>query len=128
MPTAQPVDRDWLDLDCLAVVEKTSEDGARPIESALQLGEERDSCSRTGAQTIRLLFDNPQQLRGVRLRFEESAIQRTQEFVLQWSPDAGRTFREIVRQQWNFSPPETVREMEDYGVDLSYRARTEYHA
>ena len=31
----------------------------------------------------------------------------------------GRSFREIVRQQWNFSPPETVRETEDYTVDLS---------
>jgi hypothetical protein len=24
-----------------------------------------------------------------------------------------------VRQQWNFSPPETIRESEDYQVDLS---------
>jgi hypothetical protein len=44
---------------------------------------------------------------------------RTQEFVLRWSPDGGRTFREIVRQQWNFGPPETVREAEDYRVELS---------
>ena len=26
---------------------------------------------------------------------------------------------EIVRQQWNFSPPETERETEDYAVELS---------
>jgi hypothetical protein len=38
---------------------------------------------------------------------------------LRWSPDAGRSFREIVRQQWNFSPPDTVREVEEYQVELS---------
>jgi hypothetical protein len=27
--------------------------------------------------------------------------------------------REIVRQQWNFSPPQTAREIEDYQVDLA---------
>jgi hypothetical protein len=26
---------------------------------------------------------------------------------------------EIVRQQWNFSPPETVRELQEYHVELS---------
>jgi hypothetical protein len=44
---------------------------------------------------------------------------RTQEFVLRWSGDGGRSFREIVRQQWNFSPPNTIREVEEYRVELS---------
>jgi hypothetical protein len=38
---------------------------------------------------------------------------------LRWSPDSGRSFREIVRQQWNFSPPETVSEVQEYQVELS---------
>jgi hypothetical protein len=33
-------------------------------------------------------------------------------------PDSGRSFREIVRQQWNFSPSKTTREVEDYQVEL----------
>jgi len=41
-----------------------------------------------------------------------------QEFVLRWSPDGGHSFREIVRQQWNFSPPDTTREVEEYQVEL----------
>jgi hypothetical protein len=53
------------------------------------------------------------------LVFEETENQRTQEFVLRWSPDHGHSFREIVRQQWNFSPPGTIRETEDYTVNLS---------
>jgi hypothetical protein len=35
------------------------------------------------------------------------------------SADEGRSFREIVRQQWNFSPPNTIREVEEFQVALS---------
>jgi hypothetical protein len=65
------------------------------------------------------VFDKPQKLRRIWLKFEETEIKRTQEFVPRWSPDHGRSYREIVRQQWNFSPPETERETEDYAVELS---------
>lgn len=44
---------------------------------------------------------------------------RTQEFVLRFSSNRGGPFREIVRQQWNFSPPTSTREVEEYGVELS---------
>jgi hypothetical protein len=37
---------------------------------------------------------------------------------LRWSPDRGHSFREIGRKQWNFSPPETVREVQEYQVEL----------
>jgi hypothetical protein len=53
------------------------------------------------------------------LVFEDKENTRTQEFVLRWSPDAGKSFREIVRQQWNFSSPGSVREIEDCAVELS---------
>jgi hypothetical protein len=51
--------------------------------------------------------------------FEETETKRTQEFTLPWSSDRGSSFREIVRQQWNFSSPGATRETEDYAVDLS---------
>ena len=112
--------RDWLDAGSAAVVEVTSEDGAFPVESALLHGERHGwRASGPGPQTIRLVFDKPQKLRRIWLRFEETEVKRTQEFVLRWSPDGGRSYREIVRQQWNFSPPETERETEDYAVELS---------
>ncbi len=55
----------------------------------------------------------------ISLVFEETETERTQEFIVRWSPDGGRSFREIVRQQWNFSPPKTIREIEEYQVELS---------
>ena len=72
-----------------------------------------------GVQTIRLIFDEPQKLRRILLVFKDTENSRTQEFVVRWSPDIEGSFREIVRQQWNFSPPDSVRETEDYAVELS---------
>jgi hypothetical protein len=115
-----PDDKVWLDLDRAAVVEVTSEEKEYPVESALVSGEMRGwRAADSGTQTIRLIFDEPQRLTRISLVFEETETERTQEFVLRWSSDGGRSFQEIVRQQWNFSPPNTVREVEDYRVDLS---------
>ena len=46
-------------------------------------------------------------LHGSRPVFQEDEQERTQEFVLRWSPDGGQSYREIVRQQYNFSPPQS---------------------
>ena len=110
----------WLDVERTATVEVTSEDKNYPIESAL-VGENTLGWRATepGPQTIRLVFDQPQRLKHISLVFEENETARTQQFTLRWSSDAGATFKEIVRQQWNFSPPETKREAEEYQVDLS---------
>jgi hypothetical protein len=109
----------WLDLARLADVEMTSEDPAHPIESALLThGGSGWRAAHPGAQTIRLVFHRPQRIRQIRLEFVEHVAQRTQQFVLRWSADRGESFREIVRQQWNFSPHGATCETEDYRVDL----------
>ena len=112
-------ERDWLDLERLIQVEMTSEDAAHPVESALVPGASSGwRAAGPGEQTIRLRFDQPARLRRVRLVFREELRVRTQEFVLRWSPDGGRTYREMVRQQYTFSPPSTTREIEEYAIDL----------
>jgi hypothetical protein len=118
--TVRPHGEGWLDLERAAAVEVTSEEEDFPVESALVLGETQGwRAAIAGTQTIRLVFDQPQRVRHISLVFEEEQTTRTQEFVLRWSSDGGRSFREIVRQQWNFSPPETIREVEEYQVELS---------
>ena len=123
IPTPQGIrspDEGWLDLDRAASVEVTSEEKNYGIDSALVSGETQGwRAASPGTQTIRLLFDQPQRPRRISLAFEESETERTQEFVLRWSPDGGHSFREIVRQQWNFSPPNTIREVEEYRVEIS---------
>src|SRR4051812_48867273 len=92
--------RDWLDLEPLIQIEATSEDAVHPIESAVvHVGTQGWRAEGPGEQTIRLFFDEPAKLRRVRLVFREEVQGRTQEFVLRWSSDGGRTYREIVRQQ-----------------------------
>ena len=110
---------DWLDLEGLAEVEVTSEDDAHPIEAALVTGHGSGwRASAPGRQTIRLLFTRPQRLKRIRVSYVEPATPRTQEYVLRWSADGGRSYREIVRQQWNFSPQGATSETEDHRVDL----------
>ena len=117
--TARPAAEDWLDLEHAAAVEVTSEEEGFPVESALLLGETRGwRAASSGAQTLRLVFDQPQTLKHISLVFEEEQTDRTQEFVLQWSADKGGPFREIIRQQWNFSPPNVIREVEEYQLKL----------
>jgi hypothetical protein len=117
---AQAPDEDWLDLDRLAEVEITSEDREHPIESALIPGRSPGwRAAGPGEQTIRLFFAHPVQLRRIRLEFIESENERTQEFVLRLSQDGGYSYRDIIRQQWNFSPGGATRETEDHRVDLS---------
>ena len=114
------LNEDWLNLDGAAVVEVTSEEKDYPVESALVSGGTRGwRAADSGAQTIRLVFDESQTLKRIALIFEEKEIERTQEFVLRWSGDLGGSFQEIVRQQWNFSPPNSIREVEEYRVELS---------
>jgi len=73
-------------------------------------------CNVTGHPTAEW---TGQQLREVSLIFEEREIVRTQEFTLRASTSPGSPFREIVRQQWNFSPPTSTPEIEEYRVELS---------
>ena len=116
VPSSEPR---WLKLDRAAAVEVTSEDSQHPIEGALVRNDKRGwRASEAGTQTVRLIFDQPQNIERIELAFDENESARTQEFVLRWMPNTGQ-LHEIVRQQWNFSPPTTVHEAENFSVQLS---------
>lgn len=116
---AAPLDQEWLDIEGLVEVEITSENAAHPIESALLPGLTSGwRAAGPGEQTIRLLFTQPQPLRRIWLNFKEPSAERTQEYVLRWSPDGGKSYREIKRQQWNFSPQGATTQAEDLQVEL----------
>lgn len=107
----------WLDLGRISRAELTSEDAEYPIESAVTtMAAGGWRASGPGEQLVRLLFDEPLSLTRIQLRFRETEQARTQEFVVRWSRDGGRSWQEIVRQQYHFSPPGTTEEIEDYRV------------
>jgi hypothetical protein len=115
-----PESQVWLNLENIAEVEMSSELPSQPIEGALLQNDVSGwRAAEPGKQTIRLVFDQPQQLQRIYLEFEELSSVRTQEYVLSWSANHGETFREIARQQWNFSPEGSVHETEDHHVNLS---------
>jgi hypothetical protein len=117
---APPTDQTWMDLNRKASVEVSSEDSDYSIESALLLEEKKGWRAATpGTQTIRLIFDEPQKLKRIFLVFEDTENTRTQECIVRWSPEIDGSFQEIIRQQWNFSSPDSVRETEDYRVELA---------
>ena len=109
----------WIDLEYIASIEVTSEDPSFPIESVFS---SKDGpgwrASQRGEQQIRIIFDQAASLRRIQLRFVEPEVERTQEFTLRWSSADGGPTKEIVRQQWNFSPRGSTTEVEDYEVSL----------
>lgn len=108
----------WLNLEELASVEVSSEDPSYPFEDALH-GAARGGwrADAPGPQAIRLTFDQPQSIRRIRLEFREDGPERVQEFAL-YAMTANQARKEVLRQQWTFSPGGSTREIEDYPVEL----------
>ncbi|KAA0251607.1 hypothetical protein FBQ97_11360 [Acidobacteria bacterium ACD] len=110
----------FLDLERLARVEVSSEDPAHPVESALLPGRSGGwRAAGPGPQLVRIVFDEPQRVRRVRLVVEEHLVERTQELALFWSPSEAEAPRALLRQQYTFSPGGAKREVEDYAFDLN---------
>jgi hypothetical protein len=110
----------WLNLEQIATVEVTSEEPNFPIESVFSLEDGPGwRASQKGEQQVRIIFDQPVSIRRIQLCFVEPELERTQEFTVRWSPAEGGPPNEIVRQQWNFSPTGSTREVEDYEVGLN---------
>jgi hypothetical protein len=110
----------WLNLEQIATVEATTEDPGFPIESALIPGSGPGwRAGEKGKQQIRIIFDQPMSVRRIHLRFVEREVDRTQEFTIRWESAEGGSPKEVVRQQWNFSPTGSTSEVEDYAVSLA---------
>ena len=116
---AEEVAHNWLNLEEIAEAELSSELESYPIEMALNpQSASHWQAAEAGEQTIRLRFDQAQDIKMIRLLFNADSEARTQEFVLRCSTDGGNSYQDIARQQYNFSPPDAMSELEDYHVNL----------
>jgi len=109
------------DVAAVATVLVTSEDTDHPVDHAFDShagpGGTHWVAGEPGEQQVLILaFDVPQAIRRVVLEVEEVEVSRTQEIQLAVSGDGGLTYRELVRQEYNFSPPGTTFEREDWAV------------
>jgi hypothetical protein len=109
-----------IDIAAVATVLVTSEDPDHPVDHAFDQqrgpGGSRWVAGEPGEQTLILAFDAPQTIRRILLEVEEPGVVRTQELQLAVSGDGGQTYRELVRQEYNFSPPGTTFEREDWAA------------
>ena len=114
---ATPISDLWRDLERIARVEISSEDEQFPIEHALgKKGTTGWRAAGTGPQLIRLNFDEAQTIRRIHLHFVDRETERSQEFAVY--AGVGNELKEVVRQQWSFSPNGSTEEIEDYTVNL----------
>ena len=108
------------DIAAIATVLVSSEDPQHPIDNAFDdhrgVGGSRWIAEQSGEQTVILAFDTPQTLRRLFLEVEEPEVTRTQELAVSVSADGGQTYRELVRQEYNFSPPGTTHELEEWAI------------
>jgi hypothetical protein len=111
---------DELDVASIAIVAVTSEAVEHPVENAFDHrrgpGGSYWMAATSGEQTLLLAFDEPQSIRRVSIEVEETQASRTQELELAVSHDSGETYRELLRQEFNFSPGDTTFEREEWTV------------
>ena len=119
-PAPSAPEQDAIDIAAVARVLLTSESPEHPIEHALDghggPGGTRWIASEPGEQTILVAFDSPRAIHEVVVEIEELDVVRTQQLELGISRDGGRTFHEVLRQEYNFSPPGTTFEREQWAV------------
>ena len=109
-----------IDIATVATVLVTSEAPDDPIDHVFDdqrgPGGTRWIAGEPGEQSVILAFDAPQPINQILLEVEELEVPRTQELQLTLSCDGGRTYRELLRQEFNFSPDGTTFEREKWTV------------
>ena len=118
-PAGRAHKSDVKDIPALATVFVTSEAPDHPVDHLFDAsdgpGGTRWIAAADGEQTVVLAFDAPQAIRAVGVESEESGATRTNVLTISLSDDGGQTYRERVRQEFNFSPG-TVFEREEWSM------------
>ena len=118
VPTARALERD---ITTIATVLVTSEDPDHPVDHVFDgqrgPGASRWIAAQSGEQRLILAFDAPQTIQKLRVEIDEPDVNRTQEMDVSISTDGGRTYRELLRQEYTFSPPGTSHEHEEWTVN-----------
>ena len=109
-----------IDIAAVATVLANSEAPDHPIDLAFDAlrgpGGTRWIAGEPGEQTMTLAFDAPQTINQILLEVDEPEVARTQDLQLSLSCDGGRTYRELLRQEYNFSPAGTTLGREKWTV------------
>jgi hypothetical protein len=114
---------DEVDIASCAAIAYSSENPAHPVEHLL------DERSGPGAtrwisarpdviEQIVLEFDQPQTISRLVYEVEEAVRERTQEVRVEVSEDRGRTYRQLLVQEYTFSPRGATYQREEQRLNL----------
>ena len=112
-----------IDIASHATLAYSSEDPDHPLEHLIDgrggRGGTRWTSARPNAtERIVLEFDHPQRISRLIYQVEECSQERTQEVRAEVSSDHGRTYRQILAQEYTFSPQGATFQHEDLRLDL----------
>jgi hypothetical protein len=112
-----------IDIARCATIAYSSEDPAHPVETLLD-GEAGPGGTRwisarsDTTEHIVVEFEQPRAISRLVYEVEETMRERTQEVRVEASDDGGRTYRQILVQEYNFSPRGATFQREDQRFDL----------
>lgn len=106
-----------------AVLGYSSEDPRDPLDHLIDGHHGRGGTRWTSARPnatefIVLEFDHPQRISRLVYEVEECRHARTQEVRVEVSADGGRTYRQVLAQDYTFSPQGATFQHEDLSFDL----------
>lgn len=112
-----------IDIAAHAVLAYTSEDPGHPIENLIDGHCGRGStfwaaASSNTTERIDLEFDQPQGIRSMIYEVEERSCERTQEVRVEVSSDGGRSYRQVLVQEFTFSPAGATFQREEQRLNL----------
>jgi hypothetical protein len=114
---------DEVDIASCAAIAYSSEDPAHPVEHLLDgqsgLGATRWMSARPDVtEQIVVEFDHPQTISRLVYEVEEAIRERTQEVRVDVSEDEGRTYRQLLVQEYTFSPRGATYQREELRLNL----------
>ena len=114
---------DEIDIAGCAAIAYTSEDPAHPVEHMLDgqcgPGATRWMSARPDTtEHIVIEIDRPQTISGLVYEVEETTRERTQEVRVEASEDGGQSYRQILVQEYNFSPGGATYQREEQRFNL----------
>ena len=113
-----------IDIAGLALFAYSSEDADYPMEHLIDglrgPGGTRWASARPNTtERIVLAFDPAQRISGLAYEVEECRQERTQEVHVEVSTDHGHSYRQVLVQEYTFSPQGSTFQQEDLRLDLT---------
>ncbi|MGH7047156.1 MAG: discoidin domain-containing protein [Stellaceae bacterium] len=111
-----------IDIASCATIAYSSEDPAHPVEHLLDGrsgpgGTRWISARADVTEQIVVEFDQPQTISRLLYEAEEAVRERTQEIRVEVSEDGGRTYRQILVQEYTFGPAGATYQREEHRLN-----------